>query len=136
MNKFINARHIVTVVTTVYEWGFKLEVPIFDGNILHLKQFWEQFHLSVHGTSALTDAEKLVYLHQALKDDSAKSAIEGLSRSGKHYSESIECLKSGYDCPHLIHLTHVRLILKAPPLKKGTEIEWCFLHDVSLCIKV
>ena len=26
----------------------KLDVPVFDGNILHWKQFWDQFCVSVH----------------------------------------------------------------------------------------
>ena len=59
----------------------KLDVPTFDGNILNWKCFWEQFCISVHDRSNLSEAEKLVYLHHALKDGSAKHAIKGLSRS-------------------------------------------------------
>ena len=43
----------------------KLEVPTFDGDVLHWRQFWEQFSISVHDRSHLTDVEKLVYLRQA-----------------------------------------------------------------------
>ena len=57
----------------------KLEVPTFDGNIIHWKQFWEQFSISVHDRASLSNAEKIVYLQHALKDGSAKNAIEGLS---------------------------------------------------------
>ena len=99
----------------------KLDVPTFDGNILHWKHFWEQFCVSVHERTNLTNAEKLVYLQHALKDNTAKSTIEGLSRSGEHYEEAVECLKSRYDRPRLIHQTHVHLILEAPPLKEGTR---------------
>ena len=108
----------------------KLDVPVFDGNILHWKQFWDQFCVSVHERSNLTNAEKLVYLQHALKDGSAKSTIEGLSQSGEHYVEAIECLKSRYHRPCLIHQTHVRLILEAPPLKEGTGKELRRLHDI------
>ena len=41
----------------------KLEVPTFDGNIIHWKSFWEQFCISVHDQTNLLDPEKLVYLH-------------------------------------------------------------------------
>ena len=85
----------------------KLDVPTFDGNLLNWKTFWEQFTVSVHVRSNLTDAEKLAYLRHALKDGSAKSVVEGLSRSGDHYDEAITCLKTRYDRPH-IRLTSVR----------------------------
>jgi len=38
----------------------KLEVPTFNGNILHWRSFWEQFSISVHGRLNLSAAEKLV----------------------------------------------------------------------------
>ena len=82
----------------------KLDVPMFDGNILHWRSFWEQFCVSIHDRSNLSDTEKLVYLQQSLKNGSAKSTIEGLSRSGEYYAEAVECLKSRYDRPRLIHL--------------------------------
>ena len=44
----------------------KLEVPTFDGNLLNWKQFWGQFCASVHDRTNLSDAEKLVYLQNAL----------------------------------------------------------------------
>ena len=39
----------------------RLDVPIFDGNIIHWKQFWEQFSVSVHDRTNLSNAEKIVY---------------------------------------------------------------------------
>ena len=63
----------------------KLDVPTFDGNLLDWRCFWEQFRVSVHDRSSLSDSEKLVYLQHSLKDGSAKNVIEGLSRSGDNY---------------------------------------------------
>lgn len=108
----------------------KIDVPTFDGNLLHWRQFWEQFSISVHNRKNLTNSEKLVYLQHSLKGGSAKNMIEGLSQSGEHYLEAIECLKSRYDRPRLIHQTHVRLILEVPPLKEGTGKELRHLHDI------
>ena len=107
----------------------KLDVPTFDGNILNWRSFWEQFRISVHDRSNLSDSEKLVYLQHSLKNGSAKSVIEGLSRSGEYYAEAIECLRSRYNRPRLIHQTHVRMILEAPPLKDGSGKELRHLHD-------
>lgn len=61
----------------------KLEVPKFDGNILHWKQFLEQFCVSVHQRSNLSNAEKLIYLQRALEDGNTRSVIGGLYQSGE-----------------------------------------------------
>ena len=102
----------------------KLDVPVFDGDILNWRQFWEQFSVSEHD---LSDAEKLVYLQHAIKSGEAKGAIEGLSRSGDNYCEAIDCLRSRYDRPRLIHRAHVQC---APALKDGNGKELRRLHDV------
>ncbi len=98
----------------------KLEVPTFDGNVINWSTFWEQFSVSVHSHDSISDPEKLVYLQHALKDGSAKHAIEGLSRSGDNYNEAVECLQQRYDRPRLIHRTHVQMIIETPSLKEGT----------------
>ena len=56
----------------------KIDVPTFDGNLLHWNTFWEQFDVAVHSKTGLSDAEKLVYLQHALKGGTAKHAIEDL----------------------------------------------------------
>ena len=107
----------------------KLDVPTFDGNILHWRSFWEQFCVAVHRHTNLSNSEKLVYLQHALKGGSAKQVIEGLSRSGDYYAEAIESLQLRFDRPRLIHQTHVRMILETPSLKEGTGRELRRLHD-------
>ena len=75
----------------------------------------------MHSKRTLSNAEKTVYLQQAIKDGSARNAIEGLSHSGDNYEEAVECLKSRYDRPRLIQRTHVQLILDTPPIKEAVE---------------
>ena len=65
VKKLINDSHPEATTPAVDGSGVKLpklDVPVFDGNILHWKQFWDQFCVSVHERSNLTNAEKLVYL--------------------------------------------------------------------------
>ena len=109
----------------------RLDVPTFDGNILNWKTFWEQFDVSIHARSDLSDAEKLAYLRSALRNGTAKSVIEGLTRSGEQYKEAITCLKSHFDRPRLLHQTHVRKILEIPNLKDGAGRELRRLHDTA-----
>ena len=88
------------------------------------------FGSSSASLSSLIDSDKLAYCH-ALKGGSAKSVIEGLSRSGDHYNEAVTCLKSRYDRPRLIHQAHVRKILETPNLKDGSGRELCRLRDAA-----
>lgn len=106
----------------------KIDVPTFDGDILHWRQFWDQFCISVHERTNFSNAEKLVYLQHALKGGSAKATIEGLSQTGEHYEEAVSCLTARYDCPRLIHQAHVKKIIDTPPLKEGTGKELHRLH--------
>jgi hypothetical protein len=105
----------------------KIDVPTFDGDVLNWRQFWEQFSVSIHERKTLSNAEKFQH---AVKGGSARNAIEWLSRSGDHYPEAIECLRSGYDRPHTIHRGHVQRIMDAPSLKDGSGKELRHLHDV------
>ena len=103
----------------------KLEVPTFYGNILNWRRFWEQFSVSVHGRSNLSDSES-----PACTQGSAKVVIESLSQSGENNKEAVECLQARYDRPHLIHRTHVKMIIDASPLRDSTGKELRKLHDV------
>ena len=107
----------------------KLDVPTYDGDIIHWKQFWDQFIVSVHDRMNLSNAEKIVYLQHALKDGSAMNAIEGLSHSGDNYSEAVKCLKTWYDRPRLIHRAHIQKIVDTPSSKEGNGKELRRLHD-------
>ena len=97
----------------------KLSIPRFDGNILNRRTFWEQFGVSIHNRPQLSDAEKLAYLKDTMKDVPAERVIQGLAQTGDSYDDAIECLLNRYDQPRLIHQAHVRAILDDPSLKEG-----------------
>ena len=85
----------------------KLELPMFHGDILQWKNFWEQFCVAVHDRTNIPKEEKLMYLQNAIKDKTAKSLIAGLTKSSEHYDEAVKCLQERYDCPRQIHQTRV-----------------------------
>ena len=97
----------------------KIDVPTFNGNILHWNTFWEQFEVSILSKTYLTNVEKLAYLRHALKGGPANQAIEGLSRSADQYEEAKCCLKRRYDRPHFIHRAHIHTVLDAFSVKEG-----------------
>ena len=110
----------------------RLEMPSFHGDILQWKGFWEQFCISVHDRSTISQEEKLMYLQNAIKDRTAKNLIAGLTKTSDHYEEAVRCLRERYDRPRQIHQTHVRRIIEAPSLKDGTGKEIRALHDLVL----
>ena len=86
----------VTAPTAIKGAGVKLpklNVPTFDGNIIHWRH---QFTVTVYSKTSLFNAEKTVYLQQTSKDCTAKNVTEGLSHSGDNYEEAVECLQSHY----------------------------------------
>ena len=107
----------------------KLEVPTFDGNIMNWAAFWESFGALSLSRWRVDDAEKLTYLRQALKDESAWHVIVGLSQTAKSYEEAIKYLQECYGRPCLIHQAHLRAIIDAPSIKDGNGRELRRLHD-------
>ena len=81
----------------------KISVSSFDGSLLNWSSFWEQFETAIHLKEQLTDAEKLVYLKDSLKDGPARHVIEGLAQTSGNYAEEITCLQKRYDRRRLIH---------------------------------
>ena len=96
----------------------KLDVPTFNGDIIRCP---------IHNRTDISDTEKLVYLRHVIKDG---TVAEGLSRSGEHYAEAVEFLKSRHNCPRLIHQTHVRNISGVPNLK-GKELRRLHLRALK-----
>ena len=107
----------------------KIDVPMFDGELLRSQKFWEQFSIAVDDRSNISDTEKLAYLRHSLKDGSAKNVIEGLSHSGNQYKKAIDSLKARYDRPRIIHQTHVRRIYEIPSLRDNSGKELRRFHN-------
>ena len=108
----------------------KLEPPTFHGDILQLKNFWEQFCVSVHNRATIPKEEKLIYMQNAIKDKTAKSLIAGLQRPTTKLSSV--SWKGTTNRPRQIHQTHVCRIVEAPPLKDGTGKEIHALHNLVI----
>ena len=102
----------------------KISVPTFDGHILQWQLFWEQFELYIHNRAELSDAVKLAYLRDVLKDGPAPNVKEGLAQMDDNYSEAVSCLQHCYDRPRLIHQAHICAILNIPSLIKGNGKEF------------
>ena len=67
----------------------KIDVLMFNGNILHWNTFWEQFEVPIHSTTQLPNAAKLAYPRHAVKGGPTNQVIEGLSQSADQYEQAI-----------------------------------------------
>ena len=113
----------------------KISNPTINGKVLSWKGFWEQFDATIHSNSESSDADKLTYLQDALKNGRARFAIEELTRTSDSYEEAIKCLKERYDCPHYVLEEHIHSILHvlvdATPVKNDSEKEIHRLYDAA-----
>ena len=85
----------------------------------------------IHGKKELSDAEKLAYLKDAIKDEPAEAVIRGLVKTGDTYDEAIDCLSQRYDRPRVVHQAHVNAILSLPILREGNCKELRSFHDTA-----
>ena len=90
----------------------KFRVLTFDGNIMNWSNFWDQFSVSIHDKTELSDTAKLAYLRNAMKDGPADAVISGLAKTGDTYDEAVDCLRKRYDRPRVIHQAHVDAITR------------------------
>ncbi|XP_026324398.1 uncharacterized protein LOC113233488 [Hyposmocoma kahamanoa] len=72
----------------------KLQLPVFEGDILKWHDFWDQFEASVH-MATTNNALKMAYLVASLRG-SALEAIEGLGTTNQNYGIAVETLKNRY----------------------------------------
>ena len=109
----------------------KISVPAFDGYILQWKSFWEQFELYLYNRAKLSDAIKLAYLKDAVKDGPPLNIIEGLAQTAENCNEDVNCLLHHYDRPCLIHQAHIHGILNISLLIDCNGKELRQFHDIA-----
>ena len=69
----------------------KLNLPVFNGDVLQWQSFWDQFVAAVDSTD-LPDVSKFSYLRASLEGE-PKAAIQGLSLTSAHYASACKILR-------------------------------------------
>ena len=72
----------------------KLNLLIFDGDLLHWQEFWDIFDSAVHQQD-ISNVTKFSYLKNALRGE-AVSAVCGISVTNNHYLMVIKLLKEKF----------------------------------------
>ncbi|ETN83982.1 hypothetical protein NECAME_17305 [Necator americanus] len=74
----------------------KLDLPVFEGNLLDFPEFWQRFSTVVGDKPQLDDATKFSLLKSTLRG-CALQTIKGLSVTSANYSLAVEILKNHFD---------------------------------------
>ena len=78
----------------------KLQLPIFSGNKLKFKEFWDTFESSID-VQPISNVQKFQYLKSMLRGE-AFLVIEGMAVTNENYEHAKEILKSRYGDPSQI----------------------------------
>ena len=90
----------------------KLDLPTFDGDILHWQEFWDVFRVAVH-EQELPKVTKFSYLKSSLRGTAA-NAISGISITNDNYDTAIKLLGDKFGKKEAIvetlysHLQHLQ----------------------------
>ena len=83
------------------------EFPVFKGQPLKWRGFWDQFEVAIHQNDSLSDINKFNYLKRFLTGK-ALSSILGLALTSDNYKEAVDILKKVW---------------------KSTSIDYCLYGD-------
>ena len=107
----------------------RLDFPIFDGDPLKWKSFWDTFECIVDNDSTIDDMMKFTYLRQKLVGK-AKIALDGLTLTKANYREAVKLLKERFGDEQYIIQAHMDALLELEPTEEGDVASLRTLCDV------
>ena len=108
----------------------KLNLPVFNGDVLQWQSFWDQFVAAVDSTD-LPDVSKFSYLRASLEGE-PKAAIQGLSLTSAHYASACKILKDRFGRKETIIFTHIQKLLNlSVPSKCSVSALWKLNDDLQ-----
>ena len=88
----------------------KLELKLFDGNILNLKPFWDRFQSSIDSNSSINSADKILPI-AIIFIPVASECISGLTTNAENYDEAVDLLKQRYRNTQVLINAHMQQFL-------------------------
>ena len=93
----------------------RIELPKFNGDVLKLQNFWDQFEAAVHDNDDLPNVQKFTYLRSVLTGN-ALQTIEGFEVTGANYQPAVECrLKHRHGRKRVITSSSVKSVIGISP---------------------
>ena len=108
----------------------KVNLPVFNGDVLQWQSFWDQFVAAVDSTD-LPDVSKFSYLRASLEGE-PKAAIQGLSLTSAHYASACKILKDRFGRKETIIFTQIQMLLNlSVPSKCSVSALWKLNDDLQ-----
>ena len=108
----------------------KLNLPVFNGDVLQWQSFWDQFVAAVDSTD-LPDVSKFSYLRASLEGE-PKAAIQGLSLTSAHYASACKILKDRFGRKETIIFSHIQKLFNlSVPSKCSVSALWKLNDDLQ-----
>lgn len=99
----------------------RLQIPLYDGNILSFNDFISQFESAIDKNSNLSNVEKLSYLKSYLISE-AEVAIRGLALTSENYEIALQILRQQFGRSDIIIDAHMSRLLNLNPVRKSYDI--------------
>ena len=117
-NEFVQVRHNQSHQS--YHKLPKLNLPYFDGNLLHWQTFWDTFETSIHENGSLSDVQKFTYLRNQVQGVAAQ-CIAGLPLTSGNYYQAIGIIRERFGQEHKIINANIQSMIDLPPPMSNAE---------------
>lgn len=100
----------------------KLQIPKYNRELRSWETFWNQFDLTIHRNTSLSNISKFRYLRSYLVGK-AQVAIKGLQMTEDNYSITVDVLKQRFGRKDLIIDDHMSRLLRMRPVHDSSNVE-------------
>ena len=114
-NEFMQVRH-----NQMYNKLPKLNIPYFDGSLLHWQTFWGTFETSIHENTSLSDVQKFAYLRNQVQGEAAQ-CIAGLPLTPGNYYQAIGLIRERSGQEHKIINANIQSMIDLPAPTSNTD---------------
>ncbi|MES9974415.1 MAG: DUF1759 domain-containing protein [Candidatus Thiodiazotropha sp.] len=109
-----NVPHMsASVSSSIYHRLPKLDLPVFDGDVLEWQSFWDSYESAIHTNQSLSDVQRFTYLKSLLKYD-ALQTVSGFAITNINYGKAVALLHERYGQKHRIVQTYMQALLDLP----------------------
>ena len=111
----------------------RMNLPVFEGDPLEWRSFWELFHSMVERETSLSETEKLFYLRSSIKNKEGQDILTATAGTAGDYEQVVKMLKNRYDCPRPIYrMNLLRIHNKHIAYTKEDFLETLDLHLMGI----
>ena len=96
----------VSVSSSIYHRLPKLELPVFEGDVLEWQLFWDSYESAVHTNQSLSDVQRYTYLKSSLNYE-ALQTVSGFAITNINYGKAVALLHERFGQKHRIVQTYM-----------------------------